>query len=216
MLVLGHTGITLGIAVLLSGAFSRSYSLTAKRNGETQHLGQLPEVSSSQNRSATGRLSWITFLASNIDIRVLLIGSLLPDIIDKPIGLFFFQDTISNGKIICHTLIFLILITLAGLYLYNNKSRGRVSLLAVSFGVFTHLIFDQMWRAPRTLFWPIYGFTFDRMVHTDWIPNILHALMTDPQVYVPELVGTAILVWFTLALLCKRKVFSFLRYGQGQ
>ena len=214
MLVLGHSGITLGIAVLLSGAFSRSYSLPAKTNGETQHLGQSPEVFSSQNSSATGRLSWITFLASNIDIRILLIGSLLPDIIDKPIGLFFFQDTISNGRIICHTLLFLILMTLAGSYLY--KSRGRTSLFAVSFGIFTHLIFDQMWRAPRTLFWPIYGFTFDRMDLTDWIPNILHALMTDAQVYVPELVGTAILVWFTLALARKRKVFYFLKCGQVQ
>ena len=147
-----------------------------------------------------------------IDIRLLLIGSLLPDIIDKPIGHFFFQATISNGRTIGHTLIFLILITLAGLYLY--QSRGKTSLLAVSFGTFTHLIFDQMWSAPRTLFWPIYGFTFDRMDLTDWIPNIPHALITNPQVYVPELVGAAVLPRFILALVRKRKVFYFLKWGQ--
>jgi membrane-bound metal-dependent hydrolase YbcI (DUF457 family) len=153
-------------------------------------------------------------LGTRIDIRLLLIGSLLPDIIDKPVGLLLFRETLSNGRIFCHTLLFLILITLAGLYLY--KSRGRTSLLAVSVGTFTHLIFDQMWRTPRTLFWPVYGLTFDRMDVSDWILNILHALMTDPQVYVPELMGTAILVWFTLALVQKWKVFYFVKYGQVQ
>ncbi len=214
MLVLGHTGITLGIAVLLSGAFSRSYSLLTETDRERPQLGQSTEVSSSQDNSAAGRLSWLTLLASKIDIRLLLISSLLPDIIDKPIGRFFFQDTISNGRIIGHTLLFLILMTLAGLYLY--KSRGRTSLLALSFGTFTHLIFDQMWRAPRSLFWPIYGFTFDRIDLTGWIPNMLGALMADPQVYIPELTGTAILVWFTVVLVRKRKVFYFLKCGQVQ
>ncbi len=87
-------------------------------------------------------------------------------------------------------------------------------MLAVSFSTVTHLVLDQMWRTPRTLFWPVYGFTFDRMDLTNWIPNILHALVTDPQVYVPELVGMVILGWFTLALVRQRKAFSFLKYGQ--
>ncbi|MFC2004715.1 metal-dependent hydrolase [Chloroflexota bacterium] len=211
---MGHTGITLGIAVLLSGAFSRNYSLPAGTDRKTQQLGQSTGVSSRQDSSATGRLSWLTFLATNIDIRILLIGSLLPDIIDKPLGHAIFRGTISNGRIISHTLLFLILIMLVGLYLY--KRHRRTSLLTLSFGIFTHLIFDQMWRAPRTLFWPIYGFAFGRADLTDWIPNMFYALMTDPQVYVPELVGIAILIWFTITLVRKQKIFSFLRYGQVQ
>ncbi|MFC1939774.1 metal-dependent hydrolase [Chloroflexota bacterium] len=145
---------------------------------------------------------------------MLIIASLLPDIIDKPVGIYFFRETISNGRIICHTLIFLILITAVGFYLY--KRHSQTSLLGVSFGVFTHLVFDQMWHAPRTLLWPIYGITFDKGGTTDWIINMLHALMTDPQVYIPELVGIAILAWFTFALVHKRTVFCFLKYGQVQ
>lgn len=212
MLVLGHTGITLGIAVLLSGAFSRSYSIPGKTDGEKQHLSRLPEISSSQKSSATGRLSWLTSLANTIDIRILLIGSLLPDIIDKPLGTYFFRETLSNGRIFCHTLLFLILITLAGIYLY--RSRGRTYLLTLSFGTFTHLIFDQMWLAPKTLFWPVYGFAFDRLDITDWIPNIWHALLTKPSVYLPELVGAVILVWFAVTLVRRRKIFRFLKSGQ--
>jgi len=89
------------------------------------------------------------------------LGSLLPDIIDKPVGQFFFRDTFSNGRIFCHTLLFLILITLAGLCLY--RSRGKTWLLGFSFGTFMHLIQDQMWLEPRTFLWPLYGFAFEKI-----------------------------------------------------
>ncbi len=214
MLVFGHIGITLGTAVLLAKALpSGRFSKTTGNKAIESHSSASPVTASPSNLPGY-KTSWLASLGSRIDIRLLLIGSLLPDIIDKPIGGFFFQETISNGRIIGHTLLFLILITLAGLYLY--QSRGKTSLLAVSFGTFTHLIFDQMWHAPRTLFWPIYGFTFDRMGLTDWIPSMLHTLMTDPQVYIPEVVGTAVLVWFTLALVRNQKVFYFLKCGRVQ
>jgi len=217
MLLFGHTGITLGAWVLLNGAVTKSNSLRIRQHRTVEGLGPLTKTFSDQNRDSYGGASWhtsLTSLGNCIDIRLLLVGSLLPDIIDKPIGRFFFQDTISNGRIIGHTIFFLILITLAGIYLY--KSRVKTSLLVVSFGTFTHLIFDQMWNAPRTLFWPIYGFTFDRGDITDWIPNILKALLTNPEVYVPEILGAIILGWFALALVRKRKAFYFLKYGQVQ
>ena len=125
MLILGHTGITLGMAALLSSAFSRSCSPPAKMNGESQSIGQSVEPSDSQNGSVTHRPSWLTYLSIHIDIRVLLIGSLLPDIIDKPVGLLFFSETLSNGRIFCHTLLFFILMTIAGLYLYRSHGRWR-------------------------------------------------------------------------------------------
>ncbi|MBA7692845.1 hypothetical protein ES703_101414 [subsurface metagenome] len=79
MLIFGHVGITLGAAVFLNGALTKSYSLCAG-----------------------GRASGLASLGNRIDIRLLLLGSLLPDIIDKPIGQFFFRDTFSNGRIFCH------------------------------------------------------------------------------------------------------------------
>ncbi|MFC2010661.1 metal-dependent hydrolase [Chloroflexota bacterium] len=48
-----------------------------------------------------------------------------------------------------HTLLFFILITLSGLWLY--KWRSQTWLLVLSFGVFTHLLLDQMWSSPSTL-----------------------------------------------------------------
>ena len=143
MLVFGHIGITLGAAVLLSGA-GLSKITRKEVSGSSSHFSQV---------ALNHKASWLTYLGSRMDIRLLFVGSLLPDIVDKPVGQFFFRETFSNGRIFCHTLLFLILITLAGLYLY--KSRRKTSLLAVSFGAFTHPIFDQLWYAPRTLFWRI-------------------------------------------------------------
>lgn len=212
MLIFGHAGITLGAAVLLNGAFSRSHSLPTRETKVKEHLQTSSKLVPARNCASGSRTSWLTSLANHIDIRLLLLGSLLPDIIDKPIGQFFFRETFSNGRIFCHTLLFLILITLAGYYLY--QSRGKLWLLVLSFGTFTHLIQDQMWLEPRTLLWPLFGFAFEKIDLTYWAQNILYTLRTDPGVYVPELVGAAILTWFVLALARRREVRTVIRNGQ--
>ncbi len=188
MLILGHTGITLGAATLLAGVVKNRHSIQIRK------------------------ISWFTSLSSYVDIRLLLVGSLLPDIIDKPVGQYFFRETFSNGRIFSHTLLFLIIITAIGFYLY--KSRRQVWLLTLASGTFLHLIFDQMWRAPTTLFWPFLGFTFARGELTHWLSNIFQALVSDPVVYVPEAAGMAVLLWLGLTLLIRRKLGVFLKYGR--
>ena len=201
MLIFGHSGITLGVALFLSGAISSRPS---------------PDVTKSETIAAASNSSceesWLDSLAARMDIRLLLIGSLLPDIIDKLVGHFFFRETFNNGRIFSHTLLFLVLITAVGLYLRRHWHQRW--LFPLAFGTLTHLIFDQMWRTPRTLFWPGFGFGFSRADISDWIPNILHALVSDPEVYVPELLGAAILIWFALTLWRRRKIYAFIRHGQ--
>jgi hypothetical protein len=75
-----------------------------------------------------------------------LFGSLLPDVIDKPIGNLIWADYFANGRIYAHTMLFLIIVSLAGLVLYLLKKNNW--LLLVAFGVFTHLILDEMWLEP--------------------------------------------------------------------
>ncbi|MBL7125475.1 MAG: metal-dependent hydrolase, partial [Dehalococcoidales bacterium] len=205
MLIFGHVGITLGTTVLLNGALTKSYSPTSKETKEKEHLRASSELVPARNCTSGSRASWLTSLGNRIDIRLLLIGSLLPDFIDKPIGQFFFRDTFSNGRIFYHTLLFLILITLAGYYLYQN--RGKLWLLVLSFGTGMHLVQDQMWLEPRTLLWPLYGFAFEKLDLTHWAQGILHTLLTEPTVYIPEILGAMILIWFVLALVRRRKVY---------
>ena len=154
MLIFGHTVITLAAAVLLNGALAKRYTLPTRRDELSGNPPPSPENFSRQGRSSSV-VSWLTSFAYRVDIRLLLIGSLLPDIVDKPLGLFLLRDTFASGRIFCHTLLFLIVITLVGLYLY--RSRKKTWLLVLSFGTFTHLILDAMWRTPRTFHWPLYG-----------------------------------------------------------
>ncbi|MFC1907402.1 metal-dependent hydrolase, partial [Chloroflexota bacterium] len=71
------------------------------------------------------------------------------------------RNTLDNGRIISHTLLFLLIITLIGIYLYRVRRRNW--LIVISAGTLAHLVFDEMWRTPETLFWPLFGFAFQRL-----------------------------------------------------
>ena len=87
---------------------------------------------------------------------------MLPDLIDKPMGQFLFQDTFSNGRIFGHTLLFSALILIASIILYYSRRRST-GLLCLPFGSIMHLILDGMWLTPSTLLWPLYGWQFEKV-----------------------------------------------------
>jgi inner membrane protein len=214
MLALGHAGLTLGMAVLLAGAAIRGPSAAAAAPPRTAGLHPAPpdRVRPGPARLTERAGSWFDRLAGRVDLRILLVGSLLPDIIDKPLGHFFFRTAFSNGRILAHTMVFLILLVLAGLFLHRRA--GRTWLLGLAFGTATHLVFDQIWLQPRTLWWPALGLAFERNDLTDWIPAMLHALTVNPAVYIPEAAGAAILLLLALRVLRRRGVRVFLRRGR--
>jgi inner membrane protein len=188
MFVFAHTGITLGAATLVAGTI---------------------------NRRQPGRnaiMSWFNSLSQYVDIRVLLVGSLLPDIIDKPIGQVFFRGTFSNGRIFAHTLLFLIVLTGIGFFLF--KRYRQVWMLTLAAGTFTHLMMDRMWATPATLFWPLLGFTFPKVELTNWLSNLFETLLHRPGTYIPEIIGLAVLLWFGLAVVSRKKVGAFLKSGR--
>jgi len=211
MLIFGHTGITLGAAVLLAGAVIGHRFPKAVVD---EAVGSSPHASpgtSNPSGGASPKMPWLTRLGSYVDIRLLLVGSLVPDIIDKPVGAYILKEAFSNGRIFSHTLLFLILITVAGWYLYQYHRQKW--LLILSFGTFAHLVLDRMWETPQTLLWPLFGFAFPLVELTYWLPRLFQSLFTNPDVYIPELVGAAVIVWFIWTLLRGRKVYTFLRYG---
>ncbi|MBA7704295.1 hypothetical protein ES703_113098 [subsurface metagenome] len=188
MLILGHAGITLGAATLIAGV-----------------------VNSRQALKFT-KISWFASLSHYVDIRLLLVGSLLPDIIDKPVGQYFFRETFNNGRIFSHTLLFLVLLSAVGFYLY--KRHRQAWMLPLAAGTLMHLVLDEIWNAPATLFWPFMGFTFEKIELAGWVSNIFKALLSDPAVYIPEAVGLAILLWFGLILARRRQIGIFIKHGK--
>lgn len=214
MLVFAHVGLTLGAVRGLNYMTAR----VALSQNESTHLSL--SVSAPRDNSTSANLTSDKKKVTSrpeiklIDYRLVLIGSMLPDIIDKPIGQLFFRSFFSNGRIFCHTLLFVLLITLIGLYLYlKHKRLGMLVLSLCSLG---HLILDKMWQEPITFLWPAYGWVFPRADLTNWLPNMLNALLTNPRIFIPEYIGGAILVIFVFILIREKRVRVFLTDGFGE
>lgn len=123
------------------------------------------------------------------DMAFLALGSMLPDIIDKPLGLLAF-GTPAAGRTICHTLLFVLVLATLAFYLKDLR------LASVSVGVLAHLTLDFMWQSPVILFWPLFGnFPVVRELGvSDYIQVLLNGLR-NPMVGVPEVLGLSYLLF---------------------
>lgn len=144
-----------------------------------------------------GLTAGVSYLASRlkmrkIDYRFILIGALLPDIIDKPLGLIVLNY--GNGRMIAHTLVFALLLTAAAFY------KKDMRLYALSGGTWMHLLLDSMWLFPVTLLWPLLG-NFQRGIHTI---GMIPASINQPLVFASEIIGIAIL----LCIAVKNKMYK--------
>lgn len=141
-----------------------------------------------------------------VDYRFILVGSLLPDIIDKPLGAALFNNT----RVFCHSLLFLLLASLAAFLIWKlYKGRWGVYLCL---GILMHLLLDSMWLEPVTFFWPFLGFSFPAHHGVSWIWGWLQQL-TQPAIYVPELIGGAVLLVFFIRVAAGKKVALFVTRG---
>ena len=126
------------------------------------------------------------------------LGGNLPDLIDKPIGIFAPGLGLGTGRGIAHTLAFNLALLALGLLV---AAFGGVGLLYVAVASIGHLILDYMWRLPRVLFWPLYGFAFPRVGRRGFIAQVRswwHTLWTEPRVFLTEVVGTVFIVAYVL------------------
>lgn len=85
------------------------------------------------------------------------IGSVLPDLIDKPLG-FLITGTVGYGRIYAHTLLFFLVLLLAGIIVWRMCSPRACHLVgATAAGVLSHQLLDAMWLEPSTWYWPLLG-----------------------------------------------------------
>jgi hypothetical protein len=83
------------------------------------------------------------------------IGSLLPDLIDKPFGYILFGDIIGSGRTYAHGLLFFIILLIAGILLW--KYRSHPAGLALAAGILLHQILDLIWQDPKVWYYPLAG-----------------------------------------------------------
>jgi membrane-bound metal-dependent hydrolase YbcI (DUF457 family) len=83
------------------------------------------------------------------------IGSVLPDLMDKPLGYILFSSTLSNGKIFFHSLLIVVLFFIAGIAVWHwYRSRAFIG---VAMGILCHQIVDGMWMYSQGWFYPFCG-----------------------------------------------------------
>ena len=202
MNVPGHTGLSLG-AFLAAG-----------------YLGDV--ILFHSYAAQFSRRPWISSLASffsspprvlqriRLDYRIILSGSLLPDVIDKPLGLFLLPNLLDfNGRTIGHTLVFNLVLLAIGVLIL--KARGHYTLLVLALSSSGHLLLDQMWHTPQTLFWPFLGWGFPPGVPdlNDWMMFQL----TAQWLSIPEVIGLLVLAGFAIQMSRLRAIGVFFKTG---
>ena len=206
MLFFGHIGITAG--VIKAGGFLQSRI----KPDDGRQPGFESEVGTVFDRARWYLHRWLGGIRSRIssvDYRIVLLGSLLPDIIDKPLWFFIGDDTPLSGRDYSHTLLFNLVLLIGGLVLLKYR---RAWLLILSLSSFMHLIFDEMWNHPVTIFWPLLGPLLEGET-VGWFSSMFQALFSHPGTYVPEIIGLVIMLLFAYRLVVKKRVFTFIRRG---
>ena len=134
------------------------------------------------------------------DLAFVLLGSILPDLIDKPLG-YLIYGSMASGRIFAHTLLFLLVLAALATIL---KSRPLGSL---AFGVLAHQALDTIWTTPVIFLWPLLGdFPVKaRMSVLSYFEMLMRGLQ-NPGILVPELLGLFFLLF--LAIRHARKAFA--------
>ncbi len=140
---------------------------------------------------ATTAVVRYTFRDERMDLRMLALGALLPDLVDTPVGAAFYAS-LQSVRLVGHTLLASALAMVLVL-LNTRRGRPRKRWMPVAVGMLVHLVLDGMWNDPETLWWPLLGWGF-----TPSGPATFGALvvtvLTDWRVWALEAVGLIYLV----------------------
>lgn len=130
-------------------------------------------------------------------------GALLPDLVDKPLGLIVLGETFGSGRIYFHTLALLVAVLLAGIVVL--REWGRPALLAVGVGLASHQLLDFMWLNPKTWYYPLLG-AFQPISTENWFLREFLLELADPV----EWISAAALVLLLLPVLWPAGTRAFL------
>lgn len=151
-------------------------------------------------------LAWLVSYRNRaaVDFRLVLVGSILPDLIDKPLGAILHLE----ARLWAHSLLFL------GVILALSLRPALRGLRWVGFGDAVHLLVDLIWEQPMVALWPLLGVGFPAGEQS--FGGYLQILLTNGYVQFGEIVGGAILIaaaWY-YRLFSWTAVRRFLRDGR--
>ena len=122
-------------------------------------------------------------------IPVCIAGSILPDLIDKSLGLLF-PLVLSSGRTVFHSLGLVFVILLFSLMFLRSNLR----LLGIGFAcaILLHQIFDEMWTLPANWFYPLLG-PFQGSMIPDYILTYFWLEITNPSEWL-FMVGSVVIL----------------------
>lgn len=126
------------------------------------------------------------FRDERMDLRFLMIGALLPDLIDTPIGLLAYSAT-GGVRLVAHSLLAASVVMVAVL-LRTRRGRPRKRWMPLAVGMLVHLFLDAMWADPETLWWPFLGMSFSP-ADAAAVGDYLSGVLGDWRVWALEAVG---------------------------
>ena len=134
---------------------------------------------------------WV-FRDPKVDLRLLILGAVVPDLIDLIAGAVLGDP---NRQRWGHTLI---LPTVAAIVilLTNRRGRRRRQLMTIVVAWLFHLVLDGVWVREVTFLWPLFGFEF-----APWPEGSAWSrALSDPWRFLKEVAGLAYLVLLWRAL----------------
>lgn len=135
---------------------------------------------------------WV-FGDPRVDVRFLLAGALVPDLIDLPFGSLF----MGTGEVWAHSLVVPSLF-MALVLLRTRRGRRRRAWMALGVGWLLHLLLDGMWVDQEVFLWPLFG-DIPKGPLPFW-PAAWERALNDPWRWMKEAIGLAYLAWLWVAL----------------
>ncbi|MDP2292589.1 MAG: hypothetical protein Q8M22_15470 [Actinomycetota bacterium] len=136
------------------------------------------------------------FTDPRFDYRLLLVGAVLPDLIDVPFG----QARWAHSLTIAVAVLTLVMLVTAG------RKPIRRLLLGLPIGMLLHLVWDGAFAATKVFWWPFIG---------SWGDNQVPSLERGWLNLVMEVAGAAMLwwVWRTFGLAAPERRRQFVEHG---
>lgn len=138
---------------------------------------------------------YVTLGRRRIDYRFVLLGAVLPDLVDGVLGRWFYEGP--AGRWIAHSLLAVIVVTVA--ILAGFRGEARLAVFGIGVGWLLHLVGDGMWAAPETFFWPAFGTDFATAPAEPYSWDLIAHPLDHLATWSGEAVGLAILGWFWVA-----------------
>ena len=137
---------------------------------------------------------WI-FRDPKVDLRLLAVGAVLPDVMDLIAGAFLGQPTRQRYG---HALM-LPAVAAVAILLATRRGRRRRQLMSVVVAWLFHLVLDGVWMREVTFLWPLFGWEFAAWPRDSmWV-----RAFSDPWRWIKEAIGLGylVLLWRSLGRL---------------